>query len=98
MQFLTKFLYFPPVEEASLEGILAMGGDLSVERLLLAYKNGIFPWFNADEPIMWWAPPRRMVVAPAIYKAPKSLRAVINQNKFQITFNQNFEEVIRNCQ
>ena len=84
MQFLTKFLYFPPVEEASLEGILAMGGDLSVERLLLAYKNGIFPWFN--------------VVAPAIYKAPKSLRAVINQNKFQITFNQNFEKVIRNCQ
>ena len=98
MQFLTKFLYFPPVEEASQEGILAMGGDLSVERLLLAYKNGIFPWFNADEPIMWWAPPRRMVIAPAIYKVPKSLRSVINQNKFQITFNQNFEEVIRNCQ
>ncbi len=98
MQFLTKDLYFPSVEEASQEGILAVGGDLSVERLLLAYKNGIFPWFNADEPILWWAPPQRMVVAPAIYSAPKSLRNIINQNKFQITFNQNFYEVIRNCQ
>ena len=98
MQFLTKDLYFPSVEEASQEGILAVGGDLSVERLLLAYKNGIFPWFNADEPILWWAPPQRMVVAPAIYSAPKSLRNIINQNKFQITFNQNIYEVIRNCQ
>lgn len=98
MEFLSKILYFPPVEEASLEGILAVGGDLSVERLLMAYKNGIFPWFNEDEPILWWAPPHRMVVAPRMYKAPKSLRNVVNQNKFQITFNQNFEEVIRNCQ
>lgn len=98
MQFLTKFLYFPPVEEASPEGILAIGGDLSVERLLLAYRNGIFPWFNEDEPILWWAPPQRMVVAPRIYKVPKSLRNVLNQNKFQITFNQQFEQVIHNCQ
>lgn len=98
MQFLTKDLYFPPVEEASQEGILAVGGDLSVERLLLAYQNGIFPWFNESEPILWWAPPQRMVVAPSIYKAPKSLRNVVNQNKFQITFNQDFEKVIRNCQ
>jgi leucyl/phenylalanyl-tRNA--protein transferase len=98
MQFLTKDLYFPPVEEASQEGILAVGGDLSVERLLLAYQNGIFPWFNESEPILWWAPFRRMVVAPAIYKVPKSLRNIINQNKFQITFNQKFEDVIRNCQ
>ncbi|MFM2265280.1 MAG: Leucyl/phenylalanyl-tRNA--protein transferase [Bacteroidota bacterium] len=98
MQFLTKALYFPPVEEASLEGVLAVGGDLSVERLLLAYQKGIFPWFNEDEPIMWWAPPKRMVVAPAIYKIPKNLRSIINQNKFQITFNQHFEAVIRNCQ
>ncbi|MFY8214917.1 MAG: leucyl/phenylalanyl-tRNA--protein transferase, partial [Flavobacterium sp.] len=98
MQFLTKALYFPPVEEASLEGVLAVGGDLSVPRLLLAYQNGIFPWFNEDEPILWWAPPQRMVVAPAIYKVPKSLRNTVNQHKFQITFNQQFEQVIRNCQ
>lgn len=98
MQFLTKALYFPPVEEASLEGVLAVGGDLSAPRLLLAYQNGIFPWFNEDEPILWWAPPQRMVVAPAIYKMPKSLRNTVNQHKFQITFNQQFEQVIRNCQ
>ncbi|TBX70985.1 leucyl/phenylalanyl-tRNA--protein transferase [Flavobacterium silvisoli] len=97
MYFLTKDLYFPPVEEASFEGVLAVGGDLSVERLLLAYRNGIFPWFNEDEPILWWAPPERMVVVPALYKVPKSIRNLINRNLFQVTFNQNFKEVITNC-
>ena len=98
MYFLTKELYFPPVEEASYEGILAVGGDLSVERLLLAYKNGIFPWFSDDEPILWWSPSERMVVVPKLYKVSKSIRNLINQNKFKVTFNQNFAEVIRNCQ
>ncbi len=98
MHFLTKDLFFPPVEEASYEGVLAVGGDLSVDRLLLAYRNGIFPWFNADEPILWWAPPERMVVVPQLYKVSKSIRNLINQNKFEVTFNLNFEEVIRNCQ
>jgi leucyl/phenylalanyl-tRNA--protein transferase len=98
MYFLSKDLYFPPVEEASYEGILAVGGDLSVERLLLAYRNGIFPWFNEDEPIFWWSPPNRMVVVPSIYKVSKSIRNLLNQNKFRITFNQNFAEVIANCQ
>ena len=98
MYFLTKELYFPPVEEASYEGILAIGGDLSIERLLLAYHNGIFPWFNVEEPILWWAPPERMVVAPAIYKVSKSIRNLLNQNKFRITFNQNFSDVIAGCQ
>lgn len=98
MYFLTKDLYFPPVEEASYEGILAIGGDLSIERLLLAYHNGIFPWFNEDEPILWWAPSERMVVAPAIYKVSKSIRNLLNQNKFRITFNQNFSDVIAGCQ
>lgn len=98
MYFLTKELYFPPVEEASIEGVVAIGGDLSVERLLLAYRKGIFPWFNEDEPILWWSPPRRMVVAPQLYKVSKSTRNVINQNKFQVTFNQDFSAVIRNCQ
>lgn len=98
MYFLTKELYFPPVEEASYEGILAVGGDLSVERLLLAYKNGIFPWFSDDEPILWWSPSERMVVVPKLYKVSKSTRNLINQNKFKVTFNQNFAEVIRNCQ
>lgn len=98
MYFLSKELYFPPVEEASYEGILAVGGDLSIDRLLLAYHNGIFPWFNEDEPIIWWAPSERMVVAPSIYKVSKSIRNLLNQNKFRITFNQNFSDVIVGCQ
>ncbi|HOD10308.1 MAG TPA: leucyl/phenylalanyl-tRNA--protein transferase [Flavobacterium sp.] len=98
MYFLTKELYFPPVDEASYEGVLAIGGDLSIERLLLAYQNGIFPWFNDDEPILWWSPSERMVVVPKLYKVSKSIRNLINQNKFKVTFNQNFAEVIRNCQ
>ena len=98
MYFLTKELYFPPVEEASYEGILAFGGDLSVERLLLAYNNGIFPWFDADEPILWWSPSERMVVNPKDYKVSKSLRNIINRNIFEVTINKDFESVIKNCQ
>jgi leucyl/phenylalanyl-tRNA--protein transferase len=98
MYFLSKELYFPPVDEASYEGILAVGGDLSIERLLLAYRDGIFPWFNEDEPILWWSPPERMVVAPQLYKVSKSIRNLLNQKKFKVTFNQNFKEVILGCQ
>lgn len=98
MHFLTKDLYFPPVDEASYEGILAIGGDLSIERLLLAYRSGIFPWFDEDDPILWWSPPERMVVVPSMYKVSKSTRNLLNQNKFRVTFNQNFTEVIRGCQ
>jgi leucyl/phenylalanyl-tRNA--protein transferase len=98
MYFLTKELYFPPVEEASYEGILAVGGDLSVERLVLAYKNGIFPWFDADEPILWWSPPERMVVNPHDYKVSKSIRNILNRNIFEVTVNKDFESVIKNCQ
>lgn len=98
MYFLTKELYFPPVEEASYEGILAVGGDLSIERLLLAYKNGIFPWFDADEPILWWAPSERMVVNPNDYKVSKSMRNILNRNIFDVTINKDFESVIKNCQ
>ena len=98
MYYLTKELYFPPVEEASYEGILAVGGDLATERLLLAYKNGIFPWFEEDEPILWWSPSDRMVVNPQDYKVKKSLRNIINRNIFKITFNHDFEAVITNCQ
>lgn len=98
MYFITKELYFPPVEEASYEGILAIGGDLSVKRLLLAYKNGIFPWYNGNEPILWWSPSERMVVNPHDYKVSKSLRNIINRNIFEITINKDFESVIKNCQ
>ena len=98
MYFVTKELYFPPIEDASYEGVLAIGGDLSVERLILAYDSGIFPWYNADEPILWWAPSERMVVYPEIYKVSKSMRNILNRNNFTITHNQNFKEVITHCQ
>jgi len=98
MYFLTKALYFPPVSEASLDGILAVGGDLSSERLLLAYQSGIFPWFDEEEPILWWSPPERMVVNPKEYKVSKSLRNILNRNLFQVSFNQDFEGVIKACQ
>ena len=98
MYFLTKELYFPPVEEASYEGILAVGGDLSLDRLLLAYKNGVFPWFNDDEPILWWSPRDRMVVNPNDYKVSKSIRNILNKNIFEVTINKNFEAVIKSCQ
>ncbi len=97
MYVLSKEIFFPTVEDASLEGIVAVGGDLSVARLNLAYKCGIFPWFNEDEPILWWSPPERMVVVPSIYKVSKSIRNLLNQNKFKVTFNQNFRDVILGC-
>jgi leucyl/phenylalanyl-tRNA--protein transferase len=98
MYLLTKDLFFPPVSETSPEGILAFGGDLSIERLLLAYKSGIFPWFEDDEPILWWSPNPRMVLFLDELKVSKSMRKIIKSNLFQVTFNQNFEEVIVNCQ
>lgn len=98
MYFLSKELYFPPVEEASYEGILAVGGDLSVKRLMLAYRNGIFPWFDADEPILWWSPSERMVVYPHDYKVSKSMRNILNRNIFEVTINKDFSSVIENCQ
>jgi leucyl/phenylalanyl-tRNA--protein transferase len=97
MHLLSDALYFPPVYEAISEGILAVGGDLSPERLLLAYKSGIFPWFNPGEPILWWAPKSRMVLYFDELAVSKSMRNILNKNTFTITFNQNFSEVISNC-
>jgi leucyl/phenylalanyl-tRNA--protein transferase len=98
MYRLTNELYFPPVDSASTEGILAFGGDLSPERLLLAYRSGIFPWFNIDEPIIWWSPNPRMVLYLDEIKVSKSMRSLLNRNVFKVTINQNFSAVIRNCQ
>ena len=97
MYFLTQELYFPPVEMASTEGIVAFGGDLSPERLMLAYNSGIFPWFEDDEPILWWSPPERMVLFFDDLKISKSMRNIINQKKFKVTFNTAFRDVIYNC-
>ncbi|MET0758990.1 MAG: leucyl/phenylalanyl-tRNA--protein transferase [Flavobacterium sp.] len=97
MYYLSKDLYFPPVEEADRDGILAVGGDLSPERLLLAYKSGIFPWFNENEPILWWSPNPRMVLFLDELVVSKSMRNILNRNLFKVTFNQNFKAVISNC-
>ena len=98
MYFVTKELYFPSVEETSPEGILAVGGDLSPERLMLAYKSGIFPWFEGDEPILWWSPEERMVLFFENLKVSKSMRSILNKGEFKVTFNKDFKAVIENCQ
>jgi leucyl/phenylalanyl-tRNA--protein transferase len=97
MYFLSKELYFPPAETASTEGIVAVGGDLSPERLVLAYQLGIFPWFEEEEPILWWSPPERMVLFFDDLTISKSMRNIINRKQFKVTFNTAFRDVIVNC-
>ena len=97
MYILSEALYFPPVQNVNYEGILAVGGDLSTERLLLAYKSGIFPWFNPNEPILWWAPNLRMVLFFEELTVSKSMRSILNRGLFEVTFNQDFRGVITNC-
>jgi len=98
MYILSDEIYFPPVTEAHESGILAFGGDLSTERLLLAYNSGIFPWYEECEPITWYAPEYRMILPLNIYKPKKSVRNLINRNILNCSINQDFESVIRNCQ
>jgi len=98
MYYLSEDLYFPPVSQTHPSGIIALGGDLSPERLLLAYKSGIFPWFEDGEPITWWSPDPRMVLFLDELVVSKSMRNILNRNMFEITFNQNFRDVISNCQ
>lgn len=97
MIFLSDNIWFPPVSSASIDGMIAIGGDLSVERLLLAYRSGIFPWYNEGEPIVWYSPDPRMVLFPEKLKVSKSMRQLINKNLFKVTFNTHFNEVIANC-
>lgn len=97
MYFLLKELFFPDVTEADRDGILAVGGDLSPERLLLAYQSGIFPWFDSDDPILWWAPHQRMVLFPDELVASKSMRSILRKEIFTVTFNKDFRSVISNC-
>lgn len=90
-------LEFPPVEFTDSTGILGVGGDLSVDRLLLAYKNGIFPWYDPDDPIMWWSPDPRFILYPEDLHISKSTRPLLRKQRFQVTFNRDFPKVIRNC-
>jgi leucyl/phenylalanyl-tRNA--protein transferase len=89
---------FPPIELANPHGIIAIGGDLNPIRLINAYKNGIFPWYSEGEPIMWYSPDPRMVLKPSEVYISKSMRKILNEGKFNVTFNQNFEQVIESCQ
>lgn len=91
-------LEFPAPELATPEGILAVGGDLSPARLLEAYAGGIFPWFNEGDPILWWSPDPRFVLFPDELVVSKSMRPYFNQKKFQVTFDKDFEGVMRGCQ
>jgi leucyl/phenylalanyl-tRNA--protein transferase len=98
MFYLSQELFFPPVPQTRSHGIVALGGDLSPQRLQLAYKSGIFPWFEEGDPITWWSPDPRMVLFLDELVVSKSMRNILNRNIFTVTFNQNFREVISNCQ
>lgn len=90
---------FPPLQQALTDpnGLIAIGGDLQPERLIAAYKQGIFPWFSPEEPILWWSPDPRMVLFPESLNINRSLRKVIQQRPFDIRFNTDFKQVMQNC-
>lgn len=96
MHVLNQKLWFPPVDEALPDGLLAIGGDLSVERLLLAYSKGIFPWYEGNVPL-WWSPNPRFVLLPDELKVSKSMNVLLKRNAFQFTINKAFDEVIQAC-
>ena len=94
---LTEKLIFPPVELAENDGLLAIGGDLSPERLILAYSSGIFPWFSEGDPILWWSPSPRLVIFPDEFKIPKRLSRHIGQKKYAVSMDKAFQQVITAC-
>ena len=94
--FLDRSPQFPPVSQAEPDGLLAIGGDLSPQRLLAAYKQGIFPWYE-DEPILWWSPDPRFVLFPAELKISRSMRPVLNGNRFRFSINEAFSQVMKHC-
>jgi len=93
---LTREIHFPPVHLAE-TGLLAVGGDLSRERLLLAYRSGIFPWYSEGEPLLWWSPDPRMVLFPHEFRCSRSLQRLLKKKAFSVTLNRAFPEVIRAC-
>ena len=97
MVLLNDNLIFPSVDMTTDEGIIAVGGDLGIERLLLAYRSGIFPWYNEDEPIVWWSPDPRFVLFPDKLKVTKSMQSVLNNGTFRFTINRAFNTVLQNC-
>jgi leucyl/phenylalanyl-tRNA--protein transferase len=96
LSILDDKLWFPNPDNALEDGLLAIGGDLSAERLLLAYRNGIFPWYNNDIPL-WWHPNPRFILFPNELKISKSMKQVIAKNTFEFKLNTSFKQVISNC-
>lgn len=96
LHVLNNKIWFPPVDDALEDGLLAMGGDLQPERLLLAYKKGIFPWYDSEVPL-WWSPNPRFVLFPDELKVSKSMKVLLKRNAFKFTVNTAFEQVIRAC-
>ncbi len=96
LHLLNSSLWFPPVEDALEDGLLAMGGDLQANRILLAYQKGIFPWFSGDVPL-WWSPDPRFVLYPEHLKVSKSMKVLLKRNSFSVTTNQQFARVIEAC-
>jgi Leu/Phe-tRNA-protein transferase len=88
---------FPDPAEADPDGLLAIGGDLSPQRLVAAYAHGIFPWYSQGSPILWWSPDPRLVLFPTELHVPASLRRVLNAHRFRFTLDQAFGQVIRAC-
>lgn len=97
MKILSNKIEFPKVEETSKDGLLAIGGDLNSERLILAYKSGIFPWFEEGQPILWWSPDPRFVLFPDKLKVSKSMKQVLKKTKLKVTRNKAFNRVIDAC-
>lgn len=94
---LDNSIWFPDVRYAYSDGLLAMGGDLTAERLLLAYRSGIFPWYNEMTPILWYAPPKRFVLFPEELRISKSMRRLIRSHRFLVTKDRDFDGVISSC-
>jgi leucyl/phenylalanyl-tRNA--protein transferase len=94
---LPEEIVFPSPEYADPDGLLAVGGDLSVKRLLLAYQMGIFPWYSTEMPILWWSPDPRLILKPEDFKIPRRLMRLIKKGSFTITLDQAFEDVIKEC-
>jgi len=94
---LSKDLIFPHPSLSDEDGLLAVGGDLSVERLLLAYENGIFPWYEDDQPLLWWSPDPRCILYPKNLKVSKSMKKLFRKNLYRVTFDKCFQKVITLC-
>ena len=94
---LNSAIEFPPLNQANADGLLALGGDLSPERVFYAYQNGIFPWYESDQPLLWWAPDPRFVLYPDRLRISKSTKQLLKSHQFEITVNRDFKAVIEAC-